>query len=326
MENIDESKKLSVEEVAKLKKRMELLRKVSLFVLLPVLGYAFLLIFTPLQVFLGSWPFFLFTGSFLAWYASHSLKFVKEWENAPVFQFGKYVRTLKPGIGFMVYPFEKVIFVQMWEREVDLPEQSVDTKEGRIFMDIRIFFKTMDAGRFLTAVKDPVGMVTGKAKGDVTTAAGPMTIEELLMKRTDLATAIEKSLDADVLTWGMDITQIRFDNIRVPEDVLKARENLAKTEMDAKTIRVNADAQLYRVQKEADAEQYKLTAEATGKAKEFELKVKALGDDGAKIMGLILTSAEWAKGEGKFFIDPKTVGIPAIAEILKSLNQGGKQE
>ncbi|HUT96036.1 MAG TPA: SPFH domain-containing protein [Candidatus Paceibacterota bacterium] len=322
-EEMDESKKLSIEEVARLKKRIELLRKVALFALLPVLGYALLLVFTPLRGIESSWPFFLFMGSFLAWYASHALKFVKQWENAPVFRFGKLMRILKPGLGFMAYPFEKVIFVEMWEREVDLPEQSVNSKEGNIFMDIRLYFKTTDAGRFLTAVKDPVGMVTGKAKGSITTSVGPMTIDELLTKRMELADTIETSLDKDVLSWGMDITQIRFDNIRVPKDVLKAREKLAETKMNAESIKVEADAQKYRVQAAADAEKYKLTAEAEGKAKEFELKVKALGDDGAKIMGLVLTSAEWAKGEGKFFIDPKTVGIPAIAELLKDL-KGGK--
>jgi len=323
-EHIDESKKLSLEEIKKLKARMNLLRGASLFVLCPVFGYFLLLIFTPMQGFLGSWSSFLFAISFLGWYVSHALKFVKAWENAPLFRFGKFITVFKPGLRFVFYPFEKVIFVQMWEREKDTPEQPVDTREGQAKIDIRIFFKVTDAGKFLTAVEDPIGMVAGKAQGDVTTAAGSMTVDELLTKRVDLAESIKSSLDKDVEEWGVVIKQIRFDNIKVPEDVLKAREGLVKAETDAKTIKVNADAQKYRVQAEADAEKYKLTAEAEGKAKEFELKVRALGPEGAKIMGLVLTAAEWGKGEGKFFIDPKTVGIPAIAEILKSLTEGEK--
>ena len=291
IERIDESKELSLKEVEKLKGRMNLLRKVSLFVLFPVLGYFLLLIFTPLKNFLGSWPYYLFSISFLSWYASHALKFVKAWENASLFRLGKWIKDFKPGLRFMLYPIEKVIFVKMWEREIDLPEQSVDTREGRSKIDIRMFFRVEGAGEFLTAAENPVDMAVGKARGDVTTAAGSMTIDDLLMKREELATNIKDSLNKGVRNWGMVFTQIRLDNLQVPEDVLKAREGLAKAEVDKKTVIVNADAQLYKAQQEAAAEKAKLVAKAEGEAREFELKVKALGPDGAGFLTATMIAA-----------------------------------
>jgi regulator of protease activity HflC (stomatin/prohibitin superfamily) len=283
VEDIDESKKLSLEEVKKLKAKMNLLRKVSFFVLLPVLGYFLLLIFTPIQNFLGSWSPFLFVVSFLSWYASHAVKFIKEWENGVVLRLGR-LKTFKhkgklkdkqPGPRFIWYPIDKIKFVKMWERQIDILPQVVNTVDGPATIDIKIYYKVKNAGDFMVKVEDPVKMIVGKAMGDVTANAGSLKIEQVMTEREKIAGDITASLNEDVKAWGMEIVRVRLEEIKVPESVMKAMEHRAAATKEAEAVVAKADGEANAVKIAAEAQKQKRLREAEAE----EVYIKAIGGE-----------------------------------------------
>ncbi len=238
------------------------------------------------------------------------VKIVPQSENHVIERFGKYIKTLKAGLNFIIPIFDKVARkLSILERQ--LPEKSHDviTKDNvTIVITNTLFFKIMDAAKASYRIQDLEGAINNAVTGTVRSIIGAIEFDELQSHRDQLNKKIKSSLKETCLDWGVEITRTEILNVDVDEDTKKAmhqqinaererRATVMEAEGKKKSTELNADAELYSAQKQADADAYatKTIAEAINNegssAIQFEIQkrqVDAIGQlsssDNAKII------------------------------------------
>jgi len=142
------------EEITSLKKKFNTFRKYSFIFLIVSSAVLLLQLFLrqyaeSITSFLSNYPIFdhalelkklsprvmsfvrtLFWFSLIVWYGSHALKIVQQFERGVIRMFGKWRRTKKAGLCLMLYPFETIKFMGIYERRVDIVEQPVYSSDN----------------------------------------------------------------------------------------------------------------------------------------------------------------------------------------------------
>lgn len=336
------TEKKGEDEIRALKNLFRKIRALSkVFLFLSVLALIPFWSVHELNRLLSFWGFFglilIFFFSLVAWYLTHALKVVKAWESAVIYRLGIPLRVCKPGLILILWPFDSIIFVQMWERALDVPQQEVITIDGVASVDGLINFKVIDAYKFLTNIENPSEILTDLILASFRQAAGVRTTDKL-KEETDKISE-ETTLGLNIVAgycdaegnpisydindnlrerkdrergWGIQITRARLTRVDPPPDVAKAMERLASAKKDAEAVKVGADAQ-----------KYKFGAEAKGQAMGLRAWVGALGEDGVKSLIALKALDAIQKGD-KFYLPQELASVPWIADLFRKIKDQPK--
>lgn len=239
----------------------------------------------------------ILVGVLIAIYIGSGVFVVQEGQTGVVLQFGKYRRTVGPGIHLRSpYPFETDEIVNVAEiRSIEVgrnnpvndgsaSDASVLTHDGDI-VDVRfaVRYQVKSPADYLFRASDPDRSVTQAAQAAVRELAGARSTSDLLGKDHDtlgqsLADSIQHSLDR--YRAGLTVVGVTVESIEPPQQVQAAYADAARANDDRE--RAKRDAQAYasellpRAQGDAsrvidDAKAYadRVVAQAQGDAERF---------------------------------------------------------
>lgn len=213
------------------------------------------------------------------------VKIVPQSEVFVVERFGKYTRTLKPGLSAIV-PFLDAIAHRISILERQLPEFkiSVITRDNvEVSLEATVFYRVTDAARSVYRIRDVDKALDTESTAIVRSAAGRLELDELQSSRESMNDEIGQNLQEKAEEWGLDITSTAITDVIVDEATRDAqrqqlnaererRASIARAEGDKRSVELAADARLYEAQKAADAERISADAEA------YAIKAKAEAD------------------------------------------------
>ncbi len=160
-------------------------------------------------------------------------------------RFGRYTRTLKPGIQFLI-PFIDIIGakVNMMEQVTDVPQQEVITKDNAmVSADGVVFFKVMDAAKSAYRVNDMYRAVLNITMTNIRSVMGSMDLDELLSKRDEINSRLLAVVDEAAATWGIKITRIEIKDINPPQDLVDSMGRQMKAEREKRALILEAEGQ-----------------------------------------------------------------------------------
>ncbi|MEE9327595.1 MAG: SPFH domain-containing protein [Cocleimonas sp.] len=215
-------------------------------------------------------------------------------------RFGRYTRTLKPGIQFII-PFIDNIGakVNMMEQVSDVPQQEVITRDNAmVSADGVVFFQVMDAAKSAYRVNDMYRAILNITMTNIRSVMGSMDLDELLSKRDVINSRLLTVVDEAASTWGIKVTRIEIKDINPPQDLVEAMGRQMKAEREKRALILDAEgerqarilnaegikqSQILHAEgeKEAsfrEAEARERLAEAEAKATEMVSKAIAEGD------------------------------------------------
>jgi regulator of protease activity HflC (stomatin/prohibitin superfamily) len=283
-----------------------------------------------------------------------AVKFVPQGQEWTIERFGRYVRTLKPGLGLVNPIFERVgQKLSMMEVVLDVPSQDVITKDNAmVTADAIAFIQIIDAARAAYEVQDLNNAVKNLALTNVRTVIGSMDLDEVLSKRDDINERLLRVVDAATQPWGIKVTRIEIKDLSPPADITQAMAQQMKAERLRRAEVLTADgekqAAILRAEgqkqsaileaegrKEAafrDAEARERSAEAEAKATEMVSEAIAKGDVQAINYFVAQKYVDAFKSlatapNQKFVVLPmETTGllgsIAGISELAKAANSG----
>jgi len=181
-----------------------------------------------------------------ALFFSPAILFVnKEWEKAIVFRIGKFSRISGSGLNFKIPFLENYIKVDVRLMTMDMQKQEVITKDNiSVYVDAVVFYKVMDVKKAVLEVGNYLRNVEQQSLGALRDVVGEKELDELLSQKEAIAKSIKDNVDHKVEAWGIDIDQVKIQNIELPADLKRVMARQAEAEREKRAVIITAEGEL----------------------------------------------------------------------------------
>jgi len=246
----------------------------------------------------------------------------QEWT---VERFGRYVKTLRPGLNLINPIFSTIgMKISMRERVIDIAKQSVIFRDNATAeVDAIVFAQVVDAARAAYQVEDINRAITNLALTNIRSVLGSYDLDEALSSRDELNARILKVMDDATDPWGTKITRVEIKEIEPPRDLIDAMASQMKAEREKRAQILDAQgfrqAEIEKAEGEKQAAILKAEGELEAAKREAEARER-LAEAEAKATEMVARAiADNGEGAIQYFVATKYVD--ALSEFAKSPNQ-----
>ncbi len=195
------------------------------------------------------------------------VKVVSQGHRYTVERFGRFTRTLEPGLHFIMPIVDRIGHkINVMEQVIDIPSQDVITRDNaQVSVDGVVYIVVADAARAAYEVRDLMRAVVNLAMTSIRSVLGEMDLDEALSRRDEINIKLLKIIDEASEAWGTQVKRVEIKDISPPTDLVDSMARQMKAEREKRANILEAEGHREAEIKKAEGEKRAMILEAEGR-------------------------------------------------------------
>ena len=238
-------------------------------------------------------------------------------------RFGRYNKTLTPGLNIVV-PFVDRLrpLLDLREQVISFPPQPVITEDNLVVgIDTVLYFQVTDARAATYEIANYIQAIEQLTVTTLRNVAGGMDLEKTLTSREEINSQLRVVLDEATGKWGIKVNRVELKSIDPPASIKDSMEKQMRADRDKRAAILTAEGFKQSQILTAEGEKQSAILKAEGQAQAAvtqataDAKAQALRAEGqAQAIGTVFQAIHEGKPDAELLAYQYLQMLPQIAK------------
>lgn len=172
------------------------------------------------------------------------IRVMNQYQRGVVLTLGKFSGVREPGLRIVLPVIQTMTLVDIRSTPIDVPKQEVITRDNvTVGVDAVVYFRVVNAPKAVLETTNYIYATSQFAQAALRDVTGNVDMDDLLAKREEISQQIKEIVDAETDKWGIDVENVKIQNIELPGDMKRAMAKQAEAERERRSNIINADGE-----------------------------------------------------------------------------------